>query len=106
MEMTFRSTIPLRSVADLEAFERTPIEELLPYRNISELFAATAREFGDDLALMFLDSPEPGGPRMAWTHRELFENITRAANVFAGLGLRRTDVVAYLLPPQDRKSVV
>src|SRR3546814_20011331 len=48
---------------------------------------------------MFLDSPEPGGPRMAWTHRELFENITRAANVFAGLGLRRTDVVAYLLPP-------
>lgn len=104
--MTFRSTRPLRSLADLEAFEETPVESRLPYRNIYELFAATAGDFSDRLALMFLDTAQSGGPRTAWTHGDLFRDITRAANVFTLLGLGRTDIIAYLLPPHPLTHLV
>lgn len=104
--MTFRSTSPLRTLADLETFEETPLEARLPYRSIYELFAATAHDFRDRLALMFLDTAGPGGPRTAWTHGDLFRDITRAANLFMHLGLGRTDVIAYLLPPHPLTHLV
>ena len=42
---TTRWTIPIRNVADVEALEQIPYDELVPSKNIYEVFSATAGLF-------------------------------------------------------------
>lgn len=49
-------------------------------------------------ALSFFLRPEDHRNLDTWTYQELFEDITRAANLFHGLGIEKDDVIAFVLP--------
>lgn len=86
----------VRSIDDIEALERSPYDELIPAQSVYEVFANTAQLHGDRLALTVLRSANPHDVGIALTHRQLFGEITRAANLFASLGVGRTDVVTFV----------
>lgn len=102
MERHLRTTRPFRDVRTIEdvvAIERQPYEELVTARNLYDLFLATVRRGGDRKALTVLRSPDPTDVGVAFTHGQLLEEITRAANMFRRLGLAPgRGVAAFLMP--------
>jgi fatty-acyl-CoA synthase len=93
---TARAVFPVRNEADLERLEAEPYEALVPWDSIYGVFEATAGLFGDRAALTVLgDAPLDDEP-VVYTHSRLLQDITRAANLFAGLGLTRGETVAIL----------
>ncbi len=96
--MAFAPLGPIRSVADLRRLEETPLEQAIGIDSTYELFAESARAFGDKTALTFLRSGDPADDPIRWSYRRLFEGITRAANLFHALGIGPGDTVAALLP--------
>ncbi len=90
-----RTTRPIRTVrtiADVAAIEALPYDEVVTARNLYDLFLATA---GDRPALTVLG----GESEATLTHRDLLAEITRAANLFHGLGIRPGGgSVAFLAP--------
>lgn len=97
-----KTTAPLRqvrSIADIEAIEATPYDTNVPARSLYDLFCATAEAHGDRPALTVLHAPDPAELGTKLTHRELLAEITRAANLFRGLGLTPDHGVAAFLAP-------
>ncbi|WP_426611823.1 AMP-binding protein [Bradyrhizobium sp. McL0616] len=97
--ITTRFTQPITTIADIEALERLPYDSLIPARSLYQLFEATARLHPDRPALTVLTkgSREPGDVTL--THRQLFAEITRAANLFRSQGIGQTGgTVAFLCP--------
>lgn len=88
---------PLRTLEDVEALERIPYEELVPARNVYELFRNCATLHGERKALTMLGA-DPHQETAHYTHRQLFEAITQAANLFTSLGVGPRDVVAIVAP--------
>lgn len=88
---------PLRTRDDVEALERIPYVELVPARNVFELFRNCAALHGDRKALTMLGA-DPHQETAHYTHRELFEAVTRAANLFTSLGVGPRDVVTIVAP--------
>jgi fatty-acyl-CoA synthase len=84
---------PLASLDDVRALEAIPYDELVPARSMLDVFRATAALHGDRPALTVLASADPRDVALALTHRELLREITRAANLFAALGIGDGDVV-------------
>lgn len=100
--MTLKTTRPLRTVrtiADIEAIEAQPYDDLVTARNLYDLFRATAATVGDRPALTVLCSPDPRDVGTTLSHRGLLAEITRAANMFHALGLRSGKGVAAFLAP-------
>jgi len=100
--MTLKTTRPVRIVrtlADIEAIEALPYDDLVPARNLYDLFRATAETVGDRPALTVLRAPDPSDTGVELTHRGLLAEITRAANMFHALGLRPGKGVAAFLAP-------
>jgi fatty-acyl-CoA synthase len=90
---------PLRSLADIEAIEREPIEARLVEPASS--YAALVRQATatpDAPALTFVPTGDPSNGDESYSYRRLVARITQAANAFAALGIGRRDVVSYLLP--------
>jgi hypothetical protein len=83
MIRTTRSEQKIRGLRDIEALEGNAYETLVPSQTIYEVFKATATLFGDRLALTMLASAAMDEPPVTYTHAELLEEITRAANMFA-----------------------
>jgi fatty-acyl-CoA synthase len=102
MERVLRTTRPVldvRTIDDIVAIESRPYDELVTARNIYDLFLATARHGGNRKALTALRSPNPADIGVSLTHREFLGEITRAANMFAALGITPgSGVVAFLSP--------
>ncbi|MGR3454513.1 AMP-binding protein [Pseudooceanicola sp.] len=100
--MTLKTTRPVRTVrtlADIEAIEARPYDDLVPARNLYDLFRATADAHGDRPALTVLRTPDPEDAGTALTHAGLLAEVTRAANLFHGTGLRPgAGVAAFLVP--------
>ena len=96
--MPFAPSHPIRSVADIRRLEAIPLEEAVSVSSTYEIFAESARAFGEKTALVFLRSGDPDDAPIRMSYRELFEGITRAANLFHGLGAGHDDAVAVLLP--------
>lgn len=97
-----RTTRPIRDVKtieDIRAIEAIPYNEAVPARNVHDLFRATAASVGEHPALTVLRSGDPGDAGARFTHAELLAEITRAANMFHGLGLRPGRGVAAFLAP-------
>jgi acyl-CoA synthetase (AMP-forming)/AMP-acid ligase II/enoyl-CoA hydratase/carnithine racemase len=89
----------VRTIEDVVAIESRPYDELVTARNLYDLFLATARHAGDRKALTALRSPDPADVGVSLTHSQLFAEITRAANMFRGLGISPGNgVVAFLSP--------
>lgn len=88
---------PLRTLADIEALERLPYDELVPARSVHELLRNCAALHGDRKALTMLGA-DPHEVTAHYTHRQLLAAVTQAANLFASLGVGAGDVVAIVAP--------
>jgi acyl-CoA synthetase (AMP-forming)/AMP-acid ligase II/enoyl-CoA hydratase/carnithine racemase len=91
--------VPIRTIEDILALEQRPYGELVTARNLYDLFLATAQHGGSRKALTVLRSPDPLDVGISLTHGELLGEVTRAANLFAALGLRQGRGVAAFLSP-------
>jgi acyl-CoA synthetase (AMP-forming)/AMP-acid ligase II/enoyl-CoA hydratase/carnithine racemase len=96
---TTRPVMTVRTIEDIIAVEQRPYDELVTARNLYDLFLAAAQHAGDRKALTVLRSPDPADIGVSLTHRELLAEITRAANMFAALGLNPGSGVAAFLSP-------
>lgn len=96
MLQTTRATRPIRRLEDIELLEKISYDELVPSRNIYEVFQATAELHGERPALTMLPSADLNDVPRVYTHRELLAEINRAANMFVEFGVAGTDVIAIL----------
>lgn len=96
-----RCIAPLRNIADVEALEQIAYDELVPAKSVYELFVNTAALHGERPALTTLRSASPTDVGVSLTHRALLAEVTRAANLFASLGIADGDVVSIVGRPHD-----
>ena len=87
------------TITDIKALERLPYDELVPARNLYQLFEATARLHPARPALTVMPSGDPEESAVTLSHKGLLEEITRAANLFRSLGISPSGgAVAFLCP--------
>lgn len=89
---------PLRCLGDVEEIERVPIDERMPFSTTYDVIQATAKRLPDRPALTALPLGRPSDADVTMTYGQLFEKITRAANLFRRLGLKPDESVSILLP--------
>jgi len=82
---TTRAVREIRTEHDIELLERTPYEELITSKSVYDVFRTNASLHGERPALTVLSTADPADVATAYSHRALFEEITRAANMFAEL---------------------
>ena len=89
---------PISALADIELFERIPIEERLTVSSIYGLIAKAAEQRPDANAITFLPLGLVSDNPVHLTNGALLECVTQAANLFHSLGVAANDGVAILLP--------
>ncbi len=94
----FRPARPVRSLADIQALEQTPLAQALTVRSTYEIFRNAGHAFGDKTALTFLRTGNPDDAPIRWSYAELLARIHQTANLLHGLGVGPNDAVAVLLP--------
>ncbi|MEX0963544.1 MAG: acyl-CoA synthetase [Pseudohongiellaceae bacterium] len=106
------SQIPLpepimETLADVEAFEKTPLAEQFPYTDSYNLIKDSAARFGDAAALEFLLQGLPDEPSQTVSFTELGSQVTRCANLLNSLGIGASDAVSIILPilPQTHFAI-
>lgn len=92
-----------RSVAEVRQERRAleqemPVEDRFPEKTPYSLLKRTASLHGDKPASSFQLLSDPGSKSQTLTWKEMFEQVTQAANLFRSLGVQDDDAVAYLLP--------
>lgn len=88
----------LRCPDDLRAIEAQPLAHWLPETSMYGLIRSAADTFGDAPAFTFLTGGDPATAAEVVSYRELFANVTRAANLFHALGVGPEDAVALMAP--------
>ena len=85
---------------DLAAVEAIPLEDRDLPASTYELLTRAAARYADQPALHLLGERDGGEWRGAptWSYRELFAQVTRAANLYHSLGLTPGAPVALMLP--------
>ena len=94
----FAPSFPIRSLADIERLEATPLHAAVTVRSTYALLRNSAAAFGDRPALTFLRTAEPGGDAVRWSYAQLLAGVHQTANLLYRLGVGATDAVAVLLP--------
>jgi fatty-acyl-CoA synthase len=90
---------PLRSIADIEVIEATPLEERIGVVDFSRrVDLALAARAPDDDALLYVPDGDAEREAERVSFRTLQANIRRTASLLHANGIRRGDVVAVLLP--------
>lgn len=87
-----------KTLADIEAYEKTPLKERLPFLNTYDLIKQGAAIDPEAPAISFFLSGADYADPTRIAYRELLDRITRTANLFHDLGVGPKDVVSYLLP--------
>ena len=88
----------VKNLSDIAAIEAVPlIERGLPESTYAAL-VASANRTPDRTALTFFLSAERLDKTHVWTYAELVSDVTRAANVFASLGVTADRPAAFVLP--------
>jgi fatty-acyl-CoA synthase len=91
--------LPLRSLADIEAIERTPLRERLAVADFCKrVDLAIAARDPDETAIFFVADGDVDRPAEEVSFREIRRNIDRTAILLRSHGIGRTDVVAVLMP--------
>ncbi|MGO9123107.1 MAG: acyl-CoA synthetase [Desulfomonilaceae bacterium] len=90
--------IQIATMADLEAMEKTPIEERLPFFNTYDLIKHGAALDPGAIAISFMPTGGQYDNPIQITYFEFLERVTQTANLFHDLGIGHEDVVSYLLP--------
>lgn len=88
---------PILTARDVEAAGRAGLPNNLPVSSYA-LLARAAALHGDSIAISFFADVESHRQTRTLSYRDLFEQVTRAANLFHHLGIGPCDVVALLLP--------
>ena len=88
----------VKNLSDIAAIEAVPlVERGLPESTYAAL-VASAKRTPDRKALTFFLSAERLDKTHVWTYAELVSDVTRAANVFASLGVTADRPAAFVLP--------
>ncbi|MCG6911522.1 MAG: acyl-CoA synthetase [Deltaproteobacteria bacterium] len=90
--------LEIKTLADIEMFEETPIQERMTCFNTYETIKQGAAINPEAPAISFIMSGDAYKDPMQVTYREFMQQIHRAANVFHDLGVGSKDVISYLLP--------
>ncbi len=98
MTQPFSPSFPIRSLADVQRLEETPLHEALTVRSTYEIFCNAAAAFGGKTALTFLRTADPADAPIRWSFDDLLAGIHQTANALHALGVGPTDAVAVLLP--------
>ena len=96
--MRFDSHPLIRSIADIEAIERAPLDQAIDVWTTRDLITKSAADFADKPAFYFLTEGNADETPLTITYRELGERMIQAANMFHAMGVGPNDTVAYLLP--------
>lgn len=88
----------VQTLADIEAMERIPLSQRDLPSNTYAALRRCAQGSAEQPALSFILDAKAYRRTHDWTYRQLFADITRAANAFHELGIGPQDVVAFLLP--------
>jgi fatty-acyl-CoA synthase len=90
---------PVKTIADIVALERSPYDEVIPSRNLYQVFEATALLHADRPALTVMKTGDPEETAAHLSHGELLARITQAANLFRSLGVTAdSGAIAFLCP--------
>jgi fatty-acyl-CoA synthase len=96
---TTRFTRIVKTIADVVALEHSPYDDLIPARNLYQLFEATAQLHPASSALTVMPTGNPEESAVTLTHKGLLDEITRSANLFRSLGVSQGDgTVTFLCP--------
>lgn len=87
---------PLRSIADVEAIERTPLSERLSAPTVFGCIQAAAQAHPERTAIIDLDDPADPHAARRWTYAQALEQIIRCANALHQAGCGKP--AGYLLP--------
>ncbi|PJE43117.1 MAG: acyl-CoA synthetase [Pseudomonas sp.] len=88
----------MRNLQDVTNFEATPLENHNLSDSTYSALMHCANTHGDKPALTFFTNSSNLKSSYTWSYRELFSDITRAANVFSSLSIKDSDVIAFILP--------
>lgn len=83
---------------DVRAFEQIPFGDRIAAESTYDALKLAASRYPDAPAIQFLANADPADVPDVITYRDFFQRITRAANMFHGLGVGPNDVVSFLLP--------
>ena len=89
---------PLRNLDDILDIERVPFDQRVSASTTYDLFRSAADRFADRPALTTLPKGTPFSGGRTLSYRDLFDTVTRAANLFRRLGLQHDESVSILLP--------
>jgi fatty-acyl-CoA synthase len=89
---------PLRSLADVEALERVPLEQRMASWDANDWIRKGLDLAPDKVAIQYVADGRPDTPPIGLTYRELKRRTIATANLFRSLGVGDTDAVLYLLP--------
>ncbi len=95
---TTKAARKVLTIEDIVTLESAPYGEMVPARNLHELFLATASLHPDRPALTVLKTGMADEPIKTLTHSEWLTEITRAANLFASIHAGGAGVTAILCP--------
>jgi len=73
------------TIADIEALEGRPYDELIPARMLIDLLRATAHAHPDRPAITTVPRGGFSGRSSTMSHRDLYKRVVRAVNFFDGL---------------------
>ena len=91
--------IRIRTLADIEAIERVPLDERLDgLQSTYDVLRRAASRTPDAVALVFVPNGDSAVATTEVTYTGLLGKVTQAANAFHALGVGANDVVSYLLP--------
>jgi len=96
--MTAIPELRVRSLADIEAFERTPLKERQLPASTYEAIRQSALQYPDSTALIFFLQGTAYERAVHYSYREFLAKLHQSANMFHDLGLGPKDTISYLLP--------
>lgn len=88
----------IETIADIEAVERRPYEEAVPFSSVYDMFVKGAARYGERPAIRYLPEGSADSPVETVTYNDLLKRVRQAANLFRALGVEEGDGVAFLMP--------
>jgi fatty-acyl-CoA synthase len=89
---------PLRTLQDVEALERMPLEQRIFSWNLNDWLARGCALDPDKIAIRYIADGDPESPPVLLRYRELQARARKAANLFHTLGVEPGDAVLIVLP--------
>ena len=90
--------IEFKTIADIDAFEKTPLDERHLPESTYEMITRGAAIDPEAAALEFFLQGTEFKNSVGWSYREFLDDINRAANMFHHFGIGKNEVVSMLLP--------